>query len=102
MVDDNPNLRGAHWRRYRRLMATMLGLAVVAVGGALVVLTHEGVVLRPNFVIALALGIGVSLLLAGALMGLVFVSANSGHDDSVERPLDKPDDRPRSPWERRS
>jgi hypothetical protein len=97
MIDDDPKPRGAHWRRYRRLLAMMFGLAVVTVGIALVVLRGEGVVLRPNFVIALALGIGVSLLLAGALMGLVFVSANSGHDDSVERPRDSPRRGP-GPW----
>ena len=73
-----------HWRRYRRLLAMMLVLAVATVVAALTVLHREGVALRPNFVIALALGIGASLLLAGALMGLVFVSANSGHDDDVE------------------
>ena len=91
--------RAAHWRRYRRLLGMIAGLAVVTVGGALAVLHGEGVVLRPNFVIALGLGIGVSIVLAGALMGLVFVSASSGHDDSVERPLDRPR-RPRSPWDR--
>ena len=89
--------RAAHWRRYRRLLALMCAIAAVAIGGALVVLHGDGVVLRPNFVVALALGIGVSLLLAGALMGLVFVSANSGHDDSIERPLDPPGG---SPWSR--
>lgn len=106
MVDGNPDPRTthwpdprtAHWRRYRRLLALMFGLAVVTVGIALIVLHGEGVVLRPNFVVALALGIGVSLLLAGALMGLVFVSANSGHDDAVERPLTR-QRRSRSPWE---
>lgn len=97
MIDPDPTPRGAHWRRYRRLLALMFGLAVVVIGVALTVLHAEGVVLRLNFVIALALGIGVSLMLAGALMGLLFVSANSGHDDSVERPLDRPR---RSPWDR--
>ena len=74
-----------HWRRYRRLMALMFGLAVGAVAVALAVLHHEGVVMHLHFVIALGLGIGVSLLLAGALMGLVFVSAASGHDEAVDR-----------------
>lgn len=74
-----------HWRRYRRLMALMLGVAVAAVAVALAVLHHDGVVLRRHVVTAMGLGIGVSLLLAGALMGLVFVSAASGHDDAVDR-----------------
>lgn len=84
-VRDSTDTAAPHWRRYRRLMALMLALAVTAIATALAVLHHEGVVMHLNFVIAMGLGIGVSLLLAGALMGLVFVSANSGHDDAVER-----------------
>lgn len=82
-----------HWRRYRRALALMAGLAAATIAVALLVLHHDGVVLRPNMVIALGLGIGVSLLLAGALMGLAFVSANSGHDDAANeqgRPRRRP------------
>jgi hypothetical protein len=35
--------------------------------------------------IAVALGAGLSVLLAGALMSLVFLSANSGHDEAANR-----------------
>jgi hypothetical protein len=35
--------------------------------------------------LAVAGGVGGSVLLSGALMGLVFVSNRSGHDDSVGR-----------------
>jgi len=79
-----------HWRRFRRLMAFMVTIAVIAVAIALWTLHRDGVVLHWQFMLALGLGIGVSLLLAGALMGLVFVSANSGHDDAVID-LHKPD-----------
>lgn len=72
-----------HWRRFRRLMAFMLTIAAIAIVGALWFLKSTGTVLHWQFVLALGLGIGVSLLLAGALMGLVFLSANSGHDDAV-------------------
>ncbi len=87
-----------HWRRYRRLLALMVAVAVVAIAVALVVLHGEGVVLRPQFVIALSLGIGASLLLAGVLMGLVFVSAASGHDDAIER-RNEPSRPAGRPWE---
>ncbi len=97
MADNDRDLPGIHWRRYRRLLGLMFALAVATIAGALVVLHGQGVVLRPNFVIALSLGIGLSLLLAGALMGLVFVSANSGHDDAVERPRQQPG---KGPWDR--
>ncbi len=66
-------------------MVPMFGLSIAAVALALAVLHAQGVVFHLHFVIALGLGIGVSLMLAGALMGLVFVSAASGHDEEVER-----------------
>ena len=69
-------------------MAFRVAIAVVVIAGALWTLHRDGVVLHPQFVIAIGLAIGVSLLLAGALMGLVFVSANSGHDDAVDRTSD--------------
>ena len=78
-----------HWRRFRRLITFMLAIAVIAIGGALWSLRRDGVVLHWQFMLAIGLGIGVSLLLAGALMGLVFVSAASGHDESVLDPTNK-------------
>ena len=38
--------------------------------------------------IATALGIGFAMLLMSALMGLVFLSSFSGHDQTVIEPLD--------------
>jgi hypothetical protein len=37
--------------------------------------------------IATALGIGGAVLLTAALMGLVFLSSGSGHDESIEDPF---------------
>ncbi len=88
MRDPAPN-RIDHWQRFRRLMTVMLSIAVVAIGLALWTLRRDGVVLYWQFMLAVGLGIGVSLLLAGALMGLVFVSAASGHDDAVRDPTGK-------------
>ena len=82
----------AHWQRFRRLIAFMLTIAALAVGTALWLLHRDGVVMHLHFVIAMGLGITVSLLLAGVLMGLAFLSANSGHDDAVIDPDRKPRD----------
>jgi hypothetical protein len=38
-----------------------------------------------HMMIATALGAGLSVLLAGALMSLVFLSASSGHDEQVSQ-----------------
>lgn len=42
-----------------------------------------------HFYIASALGIGFTMLLTSALMGLVFLSSGTGHDESIE---DRPGD----------
>ncbi|MBV8971001.1 MAG: hypothetical protein JO290_01785 [Sphingomonadaceae bacterium] len=74
------------WRHFRRLMGWMAAIAVATIAVALAVLHAEGVVLRLHFVIALALAIGLSVLLAGGLMGLVFASHRGGYDDAVDEP----------------
>lgn len=70
-------------RRFWRLMALMAGLALAGVAGVLEYLHLIGVPLRFHFAVAISLGIGVSMILAGALMGLVFISNRSGHDTAV-------------------
>jgi hypothetical protein len=74
---------GDHWRRFRRLMLLMTIVAFATAGLAIWRMQADGVPLRPHFMIAMGGGIILSLLLAGALMGLAFVSNRSGHDDSV-------------------
>lgn len=68
-------------RRFWRLMAVVAAIAAIAVLAALAYMQATGTELRLHFVIALTLGIGLTLLLAGALMGLLFFSARSGHDE---------------------
>jgi predicted amidohydrolase len=75
----------AHWRRFRQLMALMFGMAVVACGLAGLYLWRSGVAFHLHMVIAIVGAITLSLLLSGALMGLVFLSNRSGHDADVNR-----------------
>lgn len=81
-----------HWRRFRRLMLIMLGITIVAVGLSIAWLVGVGAPMRLHFLIAVGLGVTFSLLLTGALMGLVFVSARSGHDEAAysQPPGDEP------------
>lgn len=72
-----------HWRRFRRLMLLMMVLAIVTAAVAVGLALRDGVPFHLHFVLAMGGGIVLSLLLAGALMGLVFVSNRSGHDDDV-------------------
>ena len=74
------------WARYRRLMRWMALLATAAVIVALVYLKSRGGPLPLPMVIATIAGVGLSVLLGTALMGLVFLSAAGGHDeDAAER-----------------
>ncbi len=81
--------RRSPWRQFRRTMAWMAGFAAVSIAVALLVLQAQGVVLRFHLVIAIALAIGVSILLAGGLMGLVFASDRGGYDETTIDPDEK-------------
>jgi len=73
------------WGRYRRIMMWM-GLASLIAG--LVAAAALNYIYGPlNLIAILAAigGIGGSVLMASALMGLVFLSSGTGHDESVDR-----------------
>jgi len=81
---EDPEKAAFAWARYRRLMRFMFLLTVGVVIIALLLLyTREGVE-SVHFYIAVALGIGFTMLLTSALMGLVFLSAGTGHDAAVD------------------
>ena len=79
----DPKRAAIAWARYRMLMRWMLLAAVLAVGVALVYLGWGGAPLPIHMAIATIAGVGFSVLLAAALMGLVFLSSGSGHDEDA-------------------
>lgn len=79
---------GNHWRLFRRLMLLMTVLALGTVALAVWKMRVDGVPFHLHFIIAMGGGIFIALLLAGALMGLAFVSNRSGHDDEVAEQSD--------------
>lgn len=96
---DEQEIAKVAWARYRRLMLGMAGVSLVAVLAALSYLSFElGDGLTIHMIIATSAGVGLSVLLGAALMGLVFLSSGSGHDESIEDPfedeLDKHDPPP--------
>ena len=79
----DPEYAAFAWRRYRRLMAWM---AVAALATVLLALGYLRVTLGPlpwSLIIATSAGVGLSILLGTALMGLVFLSSGTGHDQDV-------------------
>lgn len=71
-----------HFRRIMRWVA-LFAVAIAAIAVLLVARGDSGT--HIHMLIAVALGAGLSVLLAGALMSLVFLSANSGHDEAANR-----------------
>lgn len=80
---DDPGKAANAWARYRRMMRFMLLLTIGTVLLAMAVLYKQGSASTVHFYIATALGIGFTMLLTGGLMGLVFLSSGTGHDESV-------------------
>ncbi len=68
------------------LAVCLIGLLVLAVGGAVHVWAEIGdVEISTAGIVALILGTLVSLGLGGGLMFLVFLSSRQGHDDQAGR-----------------
>lgn len=80
---DDPETAAHAWGRFRRMMRTMFVFTLLLVVLALAALYKSGDAVSVHFYIAVALGLGLTMLLTAGLMGLVFLSAGTGHDDSV-------------------
>ncbi|MXO91434.1 hypothetical protein [Pontixanthobacter aquaemixtae] len=80
---DNPETAAFAWARYKRLMRFMLFVTIGVVVLALALLYDGESPASVHFYIATALAIGGMMLLTSALMGLVFLSNASGHDESI-------------------
>ena len=63
-------------------------VTVTMVIAAMVLLYRSNGMVSIHFYIATALGIGFAMLLMSALMGLVFLSSGTGHDEAIVNPLE--------------
>ena len=84
---DDPEQAAFAWARYKRIMRFMLLVTILVVAAAMAAIFWREAEVSPHFFIAVALGIGLTMLLASALMGLVFLSNGTGHDESIHNPL---------------
>lgn len=83
---DDPKIAAHAWTRYKRLMGWMAGFTLVVVIVALSLVYREIGLASVHLYIATALGVGFAVLLMSALMGLVFLSSGTGHDESIDNP----------------
>ncbi len=80
------------WARYRRMMKRLGLLTVAIVALSLAALWKTGDAESLHFYIAIAIAISGIMLLTGALMGLIFLSSGTGHDEAIEDRLQNPYD----------
>lgn len=90
--DPIPSPRLSLLRRFRRVMKWMALFSIVVAVLAVVLVARGDDGVHIHMLIATALGAGLSVLLAGALMSLVFLSNSSGHDEQANQFQE--DDRP--------
>ena len=89
---DDPENAAYAWARYRQIMRLLLSVTVAVVLFAVGVLYAFNGAISVHFYIAVALGISFTMLLGGGLMGLVFLSSGTGHDESVDNQLPSRDE----------
>ena len=93
---DDPRTAAHAWARYKRLMKWMAAFTLAVVLIMLGVFYWQNGMVSIHFFIASALGVGFAVMLMAALMGLVFLSSGTGHDESVSDLEDQdPDGRSR-------
>lgn len=91
-IPDAADRAAAAWTRYKRLMGWMALAAIVAVLAALLYLKLTAVAVPLPMLLATIGGVGFSVLLGTALMGLVYFSNNSGIDDQAGGQSDAADE----------
>ena len=73
------------WARYKRMMKWMVAVTVVTVALSLLYLRQSGAPMPLHMVVATIAGVGLTILVGTGLMGLVFLSNRSGHDEEAAR-----------------
>ena len=90
--DPIPSPRLSLLRHFRRIMRWVALFAIAVAAAAVLLVARGGGGSHIHMLLATALGAGLSVLLAGALMSLVFLSSSSGHDEQAAH--FEEDDRP--------
>jgi hypothetical protein len=86
---NDPGYAAFAWARFRRMMAWMGLASAIIVAGAIGVLEYCYGPLNLITILAAIGGFGGTAMMTAALMGLVFLSSGSGHDEDVQH-IDEP------------
>ncbi len=85
---DDPDYAGHAWGRYWRLMRWMAVFTLSVIVAVLGYIYLSGDDMPIHFYIATGLGVLFATMLAAALMGLVFLSSGTGHDEAIDDRID--------------
>ncbi len=92
-LDDPNGIKPDHaplaWVRYRRIFGIVAAVATLSAIVAIIALYITIGEFQLHASIAMAIGIGVSVLLGGGLMGLIFMSSGTGHDERSRDATDR-------------
>ena len=86
---DDPLYASLAWARYWRLMRGMATFTLICIIITLAILYHLHGWVSIHMYIATAGGVAFAVMLMAALMGLVFLSSGSGHDESIDDPVSR-------------
>jgi len=81
----DPGYAAFAWARFRTIMAWMTLAAAACAAAVITAMAHIQGPLHLVTMLAILGGVGGSVIMAGLLMGLVFLSSGSGHDEDVTR-----------------
>jgi uncharacterized protein (DUF2062 family) len=85
-----PEASALAWSRYRKMMKWMALASAIAAALAVAYLEATSEAMPWQMVLATIAGVGLSVLLGTALMGLVFLSDRSGYDEGASGREKKP------------
>ncbi len=85
---DDPDYAAFAWARYWRLMRAMLVVSIIVALLVLVGVWHSNGFVSIHFFIATAGAVVGAMMLTAALMGLIFLSSGTGHDEAIDDPFE--------------
>jgi hypothetical protein len=80
----DPRYATSPWRRFRRILWSMAAFAFAVTLAAEWILYSAMGELQVATAIATAAGVFLTIMMAAALMGLMFVSSGTGHDEAID------------------
>ena len=85
--DPVPSPRNPMKRRFWRIFRLLVLLSIVIAAIAVILVDQGDSTFHINMILATGFGIGLTVLLGTSLMTLVFLSADSGHDEAAAEQL---------------